>query len=1253
MSKVNQIQNAIKECGSGEFQKLADAYLRKKGYERINSLGSVIGANKTRKGQPDTLIPLENGKYVVVEYTTQQENLFEKSTGDLTECFNETKTGVPVAKIQEVVICHTSQLAGKEIHALGEQCQQHGVNFNYFGINTISFDLSQDYPGLAREYLGIEVDTGQVLPVEEFITAYNKNKLATPLDTTFHFREKEIEDTLSALQNGNLVILSGKPGVGKSRLALEICKKFVEAHPEYEARCILFRGPDIFDDLRVHFSEGKAYLILVDDANRVNRFEYFIQLLQHQRQDQRIKVIASVRDYAAEKITEVAKVHGEVAKFDLKPLSDDQIKQFIKDEYGILNSHYLERISEIASGNPRLAVMAAKIAKEKNTLQSIQDVSALYDEYYSSIRRDLQDLANPNLLKVAGIIAFFRVVDRTNEESQREVEAASSMSSSDFWDAVRRLHDMELVDLYENDVVKNSDQVLGTYLFYISVFKDKVLNLSSLLNQFFPRLQHRIRDALYPVVNAFDSEAIITQLRSALEDTWAVLEKSPNEKTMLQLIDLFWFVKPTESLLYIQNLIQQLDEQPANISEIDFEQTAQVSSSILDSLAVFQHADNPSMQVAVSLIFDYLAKRPCDLPQVAHISIKDWSFRPKSSLRGYAVQRAVIEVLLDRSKSGTDEVVSRLLLAVAKEYLHTHFDFSWSKDKHVITITRFDLLPSSPLFELRKLIWDGVFALYQKPDLKGHVLDLLTHYSGSGFLVSVDEIVAKDAASVLPFIQFQLEPTRYRDCVAIHNYFKLLRQHSVPFDEQLPRKFTNDAYKLSELLCEDWAEMRALDLTIQEFELRKQEKIKEHFKEHDFAGYVKFFGDCHAIQAEIDPKSDRFVFQNGVDNVLAALAARDPALYRKVLSHYLELDDPLQLWPLLPVRNLLATTEAEDALKLLKEHSYRTKRRWLFGFFQSLPTSVINGEYVTEMCNLYQTADFQEIPYHFDFLLNYRKEARDIIERVTEIILARTQQNPDFARFLDRVISPHSEIGKQIGDVFERNLGLLKRAYFASLAVDAHLDFDGQLFNHILNRDPNFITEYIDWMYRDQHRPNRYDDGHEYAFLWGRDDYLELVKRTAEHIYAKEKATGAVWSGYLEAFFALEQNSRTSPERVKREDELLSALIQEHHQDQDFMDLVFGIVVEFKAERRKQFYALFLTNNKEFPDFERLPFEPSHGGWSGSAVPMLQGKVDFFQSLLPLVNTVDLLKHKQHVEHFIDGYRNSIERTKKHEFMED
>jgi CheY-like chemotaxis protein len=123
----------------------------------------------------------------------------------------------------------------------------------------------------------------------------------------------------------------------------------------------------------------------VDDANRISGFKYIVQLLQTKRSDQNFKIIVTVRDYALDKIKEICQPVG-CDEIVIVPFSDEEIKNFLQAEFEIHNHRYLDRIVDIAQGNPRLAVMAAQVAKDSNTLKSIRDVSELYDQYYSSIK---------------------------------------------------------------------------------------------------------------------------------------------------------------------------------------------------------------------------------------------------------------------------------------------------------------------------------------------------------------------------------------------------------------------------------------------------------------------------------------------------------------------------------------------------------------------------------------------------------------------------------------------------------------------------------------------------------------------------------------------------------------------------------------------------------------------------------------------------------------------------------------------------
>ena len=79
----------------------------------------------------------------------------------------------------------------------------------------------------------------------------------------------------------------------------------------------------------------------------------------------------------------------------------------------------------------------------------------------------------------------------------------------------------------------------------------------------------------------------------------------------------------------------------------------------------------------------------------------------------------------------------------------------------------------------------------------------------------------------------------------------------------------------------------------------------------------------------------------------------------------------------------------------------------------------------------------------------------------------------------------------------------------------------------------------------------------------------------------------------------------------------------------------------------------FIRHNRDFEAFAVLPLEPDSWSWSGSVVPVFQAEVDFLESLLPMLNSVELLRHKQRVEHIIQSLRDDIEREKRRDFMGD
>lgn len=1254
MSKINQIQNAIKELDGGAFQKLADFYLKKKGYDCLIPLGSVIGANKVRKGTPDTLVIQPNGKYVFAEYTTQQAGLFEKIMGDIQKCFDEIKTDVPVSKIQELVYCHTSTLDAGELDQLRKLCEPSGVNLSIFDIGSISYDLLEKYPGIARDLLGIEVDSGQILAPDEFVALYSKNKLATRLDTNFYFREEELNKIKAAIECNDLLIVQGKAGVGKTRLALECCEQFRKRHPEYQISCVLNRGPDLFDDLRVHFGAPGAFLILVDDANRMSKFEYIVQLVQLQREDQRIKVIATVRDYAAEKILEATRPYGSAGEISISPLTDEQIKQMVEKEYGILNHLYLDRIISIAQGNPRIAIMAAEVAKEQNTLESINDVSCLYERYFASIRQDLDDLASLDFLKAAGIVAFFRVLDRTNEELMNAIEGTFGIAPGVLWKAINRLHELEICDLYEDEAARVSDQVLATYLFYLAFFKTPVLDFGKLLHTFFPKQRGRLVDAINPVLDAFDSEAVMVAMRPHVERFWEQLEQERDKESLFQLVEVFWFLKQTDTLVYARDQIAALPIAQVDLASLDFNAKPESPShSVLNILCSFRAVDDKTFRMAFSLICDYFDKCPDQLPKLLHLLLETFCFHHKSWMHEYSAQRAVIDILWERARQGESWFFAKIYLVIAEKYLHTKFRTFESKGDHAITHISFQLASGQPLVALRKTIWGSLFKLYNDGRYSGDVLKVLKHYSAPNMDIAVKEIVAQDAVVVMPFIDQAMSPLNFQHVLIAQAYLDKLEHFDVPFEPRWREKFENETYRLYKLLASDLSEMRDDGLSYDEYVQLKKRRIEEQFANYELDDYRKLLARCAEMKTCVGAGSHRlYVFHENLSATFRALAERNADIYYDVLKLYLESQAPLEINQAPLVWSLINACGAQKTYSLLAGLSYPSKRAWLFSYYCFLLADGVAPEQLAQLLALYQTSEVHEIPYDWDYLLKYRKVMPDIVSTITTLLLDRAKQDDSFSPSLHMLFNPHSEINNEISVHFLGKVDLLKQAYFYDAASQRHGDYDGRSFNSILDLDGGFIEEYIDWMFGRKNLITRHDDSRDYSFIWKRANYRELMHKVAKRIFEHEKEFS--YFSYFQVFFGRRDGDETPKPISSDQENFIRELIEDEHGDESFMKFVFNLIGGFSDSTRVAFISKFLELNRNFEAFSGLPLEsPMGAAWRGSAVPILQRRIDYYQSLIPLFDTVDFLKHKQHIEQIIKRIREEVEREKKRDFVSD
>lgn len=1252
MSTLNHIQKALLEMDGGSFQKLADAYLHKKGYENINALGSVIAADKVKTGTPDTFVPLENGKFVFAEYTTQQADLSLKISKDLDKCLNPEKTGISSDQIEEVIFCFNSELDQKKQSALLTKCQANNIKCSLYGIDAIAFGLYQNYPKLAQDFLGIDVDTGQIVGIEDFVTMHDKNRLSVKLDIRFHFRSQELEDLLKALDENVLLILSGKPGVGKSRLALEVCRQFESSHDDYQTLCIINRGPDIYNDLRSYFSAPGNYLIMIDDANRLTGLNYIIDLLMHKREDQNFKIVMTVRDYALQKVMESAAPLSAALQFEIKSLSEEDIKNLLRDEFNIKNQEFLTRIYEISEGNVRLAVMAAEVVqREGGILSSINNVSALYDEFFASIRRDLEKISEENLLKVSGIVSFFRHIDRSNADLMKEIYLAFDISEEEFWESVKLLHDLELFDMYEDEVVRFSDQVLANYLFYLAFFKEKIINFEILVNSFFPRFRSKMVDAINPSLSNFDTDEIISFMIPVIEHKWNQIKNLESDES-LNLLEVFWFLDRTKTLGHIQKIISGIE--PTALTQDINNITADSSipsPSIMNVLSYFSQVEDNNFEIALRLLLQMLKKSQSDLGKFFYILADRYCFNHRSVYRNYSIQKIVIDVLWEQAENGNNSLFSHLFIDVSEKYLRTRYHVTEPKGDRAITMIDFHLAPTPELISIRQNILNNLFALYEKADYKRKVIDVIDKYSKSGIDIDEKEVIEEDSKLINSFID-KLDPSLIKNCLLANDYFDFLESYDITFSDDLKKKFQTDSYKTFELFEIDRLERKNLGISYHEFEELRKNKIQSRFKTLTFSEAQNLIDQCKVIIDSLGDQSAKVhQVKSGLCLGLIHIADCNAELYQSLIDDYLAKGDPLNYQPFALVEKLINMVGSNKAFEIINNKSFATKRDWLFMYYITVPESEISKNDLEILYSLYKDAIFDQLPRDLDYLLKFVKFDSQILIKVTEQAVKKAEVDPVYLHALSHLFNSHTEVNKQMIKLFSGRYDLLKKLYFLCLDIEQYFDYDGVTFCSILEVDSNFAKEYIEYMFSSKEWLSPHDDHRDYSFIWLRQDYADVMRGITQTIYDHEK--DSLSHSFLQVFFRLRSEDQDIEIIIERQDELLEQQIRDNIEDSNFIEFVFELLTEetFSFDRKLKLLPVVLSLNKNIDLFERMPLLPSSMHWSGSAVPVIQKQIDDLEKVLPLLGTVELLQHKLNVEERINLLRKRMEAEKKRDFM--
>lgn len=1244
MAAIENIKQKIDTLDAGSFQSLCDAYLSKIGYPNIVSLGTESGTKKTTKGTPDTYFSTPEGQYIFVEYTTQKTSLTRKIKDDLSKCLDSVKTGVPHDKISEIIYCHTSSnITPSQDSEFKKICREAGIQLTIIGIDRLAEELYLYHHRIALDFLGISLSTGQLQTPDDFIKGYNANKIAAPIDTTFLFREQEIVSIEEAYQNVNIVTLTGPAGAGKTRLALQYANTHAQNAKHY---CIHNNALPIYEDLKLFIDVPGSYFIVVDDANQLSSLQHIIQYTKRQPDGYDVKILITVRDYAVQKVINDIRTAASYKTVKISTLTDDEIKALLKTSLGILNSNYLDRIVRIAEGNARIAVLAGKVACDTNRLDSINDASQLYEDYYSTYLTENSLISDNNLLITAGIIVFLEAIHLDHIDSLLPILHSKGFGRDSFIENIRKLHEMEIIDICNDKAVRFSEQCLSNFLLKYIYFDKQLLSLSAMIRACFQSYHERTIASINTLLNVFRNKELYEFVEEEIKKLWDELAKEQSVE-FFDFVKTFFRINSTETLLILQHEIKNTESVQLDISNIDVKKGKNyqsVSNDIIKMLSGF--ADMTDLPTAMDLFFQYYLKRPDLFIEFYHAINLNLGIKKDFQSLGCVTQVTLFEKFIEYSDNWRQDFIAILFIEVVATFLGLWFSPSEGGKNHTIIIYRIPLSLSDGVKAYRKLIWESLLPLSKTEKYSDKVRALLSSYGTPIEKVSVP-VLQYDLPYIESILESSYPQSELYNCIMAEKIVQCFERMDISCETLSSKYFAGEEYTLYKLL--EGSSIFSKEHDYNERKQKKKQAIEEYILACDLDELYRIIDTCKNISG-LDGHTG-WTIGEGLGLVFDAISSKKDC-YIKVIKYYLQKNTPFNLNPLRLINLLFSFLNNAETYNLINSFEYESKNDWLYAYYHELPQryideSALNGLYAF----LADSSDknITSSPYRdIDFLEKYNVVDENAFVKGCKIILAKLEYSPFIVQiYFEFSFNRFCNTLQDIIHKFDGHLSLLEEIYIAMLNYGNHHDYDGQFLKTIYLVYPSVLDKYINYLIN-KNKGSFLDDSEHSRFFFELNDFKEVFIRILNALIQELQFPTISVPYYLESVLLPCDNK---PELCNKQDELICHCIHLFSNNITMMQCVFEVISKIIPERRIRYWLLFFEHNQSFEVFKALPLTPMSWSWTGSAVPMYSAWIDFLEALLPHITGLKWIQHKKHVEEHIKYLKKDIEREQIDEIL--
>jgi hypothetical protein len=1075
-------------------------------------------------------------------------------------------------------------------------------------------DLLKDH-NLYNRIFQIDEPTGQLVSIDEFVQYYNNGSqsIATPLDNPFLFRENELSQFINTLEKENFIVLSGKAGIGKTRIAIEGLKKFQAQNPNYEIYSLLNRHISLFKDLRNHFENNGQYILFIDDANRI---EHFREILGFCKTNTNLKIVLTIRDYSMEFVDELIPYTKITTLRINDTLERKEIESIIsRPPFSINDFTTRDKILNIADGNPRIAIMLIRLVKQDKNIQLLSNIGQLFELYYRTFINDNQEFSKPINIRCLGLISFFDGLPTNKKETTLPILEKHNISIDEFISSTNTLTNLELLE-NQYDFVKISEQNIGFYLLYRAFFKDSSLSFYDLLiNHFQIDTKRRFKDKIIAVNNIYGFDTVSEYIKTHLEQYWETIKT--DENLSFAFLSVFW--------IYLQDLT--LSYLHTQINSTEYSKTNDNNNILISLLSDFYNIPS-KLNDALELSWQFIKTTPTTLnPLIEAINTNlslDFIDRNNLFYRQNSLFKSINKNFDENPKLYFD-----IFYALAKNFLtQTQLNYG---SKNSFDYPIYKVNTESFYDNTRTIVWTTINS--NKNIEK--CLDILEQYSQS-----ISQFHIKTLEHDFPFfykIALSIfSPKSFIHCKVIQQIICEYSMKEVRFTKDLSKLsnlFTNPTYKTYSIIRYDfWFDNNKYpnQFNHETYSLFNNKKIERELILSSIEDIQTFLTMYSEISKAL--KGD-FHHENRLDYIIDIHLKKDFDFGFHFFKEIIVRPD-ISFIPNESFRKHLSTEEKINKVwSLIQASNFEKKAYWELRLYQSIPNSLQSKTYINHILRTIKNLP-NNTTFYFSQLIEWQKNYPTIFESILIITNERVIVENIKIVFLPSVFSVHyPSLGK--------NLSTIKDAYLNQIRIQNSFDSGGKGLINIIKQDNSFLLNFTKTVYEEN-----LNFPHRLSGIWEICTIEKQLEPVFDFIISK-----TTWYNKtnLNSFFV-----HIDSKHLKRADTFILNNISNDLTNTKKISLMLDIARNQRKQLVDKILITFVSSYPSLSLFKKIQWKSSSTIYS-SNVYFGDISASFWQKILSVIENADLgyksLEIRLYLKEKIKRYLDEVNEERRNKFI--